>query len=292
MYPIIEIIQHFEGSDFNFLIDIFSNIIPFLKLLDEDYIDFKTKFEATLTVQKKFPYHPLHSLFEDLLLKSVITDAVKVYDGIRDVFLYKISLFSPDCLASCPDEHGCCHSSYSTNKLDYLRIQAENLLDPSHFIVKKDSYKLKIKVQNGVKICSALELPSKRCLIHKYKPSTCCKYPLVINTRWDDELACWVNKCAHSIEAKSWGTKVSPLIIEALRTLWVKSYLMWEAEYDIKKNYPDLFENEELYKILKDILSIRKCLYIINREETLALLEKNYKRADILKVFNIVKTLN
>ena len=293
MKPVSELLNVLIGTDFEFLLDIFSDLIPFLVILDEDVEkeDWKSKLSKSINASFGYKKHPIHSIFKDILLKSIIIDSIKLNDAIREAFLYKITLFSPNCIDECPDEHGCCHSSYSINKLDYNRIIEENLIDPNSFIIKNEKIKLRTKRVGKIITCIALDLQTRGCLIHKYKPSTCTKYPIINSVnRWDPKMNCWVGKCAHFPGKKSWGTKVSPIIVEALRTLWIKAQLIWESKQNIIKNFETLSANHKMNKILNYILALRKSRYIVGKDKTFRILKKKFAEEDVLKIYNILLT--
>ncbi|MHA1269531.1 MAG: YkgJ family cysteine cluster protein [Candidatus Helarchaeota archaeon] len=290
MIHVKNIIKIFQKSEFAFLIDIFSQVIENLIILeDEEKLENWNNFiKNSLSVSKEFKDHPIHFIFKDILLNSIIIDGLVVYDAIRNIFLYKIACFSPDCLNECTDEHGCCHSSYLTNRLDYGRIIKEGLLDKSQFIIKNKKYQVKTKnIENGI-VCAALDDNSRKCLIHKYKPTTCSKYPLINNVNiWDEEKKCWVGKCAHFVGEKPWGTKVHPVIIQSLRDLWIKAQLIWEAEDEVINKYAIIKESQDLQTILKYILGIRKCKYIVGRDITIKILSKYFDKNKIEQVYKM-----
>ncbi|MBD3229433.1 MAG: hypothetical protein GF329_14710 [Candidatus Lokiarchaeota archaeon] len=292
MKPVSHLLNILENTKFDFLLEIFLDIIKHLKILNYDYRieNWYNRIGAALDDKSGFKNHPMHLIFKSILLKSIITNSITVNDLIRKSFLYKIPLFSPSCLEQCPDEHGCCHSSYSIHKLDYLRIIEENLLDRSHFEVKNNKIKLKTKRVNKVITCIALDSESRTCMIHKYKPSTCCKYPVINSVnKYDKNLKCWVGKCAHYPKDKSWGTKVSPIVLEALRILWIKSQLIWEEEYKIINQNQIFNHDESLRRILRYIVGFRKSRYIVGKDKILKYLRIDFDEDQILKVYKIIQ---
>lgn len=291
MKSVSELLNILKNTNFDFLLEIFSDIIKHLKIMKYDYTieDWHNKILKDLNNQFEFKNHPIHSIFKNILLKSIIANGVEVNDSIRRCFLNKIPLFSPDCLSECPDEHGCCHSSYTVHKLDYLRIIEEGLLNKSHFKINNNKIKLKTKRHDNVITCIALDT-TRRCRINKYKPETCCKYPIINSVnKWDKNLECWVGNCAHYPEEKSWGTKISPIIIEALRILWIKSQLIWEEEYTIIKKNQIFNNNQFLRKILRYIIGLRKCRYIVGKNRILEILKEKFDESQILEVYDIIK---
>ncbi|TFF97922.1 MAG: YkgJ family cysteine cluster protein [Promethearchaeota archaeon] len=289
-----EILDLLKGTEFEYLITVFSDLTSFLKLLDGDkyYEKYKNKIRRLLNKSKGFKNHPIHHIFKEIFSNSIIIDSIKVNDVIRETFLYKIPLFSPNCIDECPDTHGCCHSNYIVSELDYIRIIKEDLLDPSCFSKKRNKYKLKTKRRDGVITCIALDDGSRNCLIHKYKPSTCCKYPIINSIdKWDKKLTSWVGGCAHYPGKKSWGTKVAPIVINSLRTLWIKALLIWEDEYKVLQNNKEFENDEKLKEILSYVLGLRKSLYIMSREKTLKIFRKRFEPKKINYVIDTIQNL-
>ncbi|MHA1311227.1 MAG: YkgJ family cysteine cluster protein [Candidatus Helarchaeota archaeon] len=291
MIPLIEILSPLKGSQFEFLLDTFSEIIKYLKVLEVDLKreNWDEKIRKVCNNNSNLMNHPIYSIFSDILSKSIIINSVKIHDSIREAFLYKIALFSPNCLEDCPDPHGCCHSSYTVSKLDYYRILNEKLLSPSQFIKTNRKIILKTKIYQNEVTCAALKDGTRECLIHKYKPSTCAKYPIInaVN-KWDKNLKCWVGRCAHFPGEKSWGTKISPKILDALRTLWVKSQIIWEVNYDLLNNNDQINKNHKLLTILDHIQGIRKCQYIMDKEKIIANLLDEFDKEDIEYIYNFI----
>ncbi|MHA1229271.1 MAG: YkgJ family cysteine cluster protein [Candidatus Helarchaeota archaeon] len=321
LIPALEILKPLKESKFEYLYTIFFDIIKHFKILKQDLNEFKWDYKLSkyININRPLNKHPIHSLFKEILLNSIIVNSIEVNDGIRNIFLNKIAHFSPNCLKECPEKFGCCHSSYTINKIDYLRILNEKLLEPSAFIVKNGKFKLKTKIIDKCTTCIALKNNSRLCMVHKYKPSTCTKYPIINSVnKWDRILNCWTGSCVHYPDNKAWGTKVSPIIVQSMRDLWIRAQLICENKYEIINSnkiinsnqiiYPnkimqldtgnildnnDRFNNfkmsnPESEKILEHILGIRKCKYIVNKEKTIKLLKNLFKECDIEKIYNII----
>ncbi|MFX1451787.1 MAG: hypothetical protein ACFFCM_13140 [Promethearchaeota archaeon] len=277
-------IQHFIR-----IFEIFEPLLAHLVLPDleyglqkiqlEKFNDYSNK-ELTLKQILKF-----QEFFKNLLLNSITQDALKVHDLIREAFLNKIAIKSPNCLTECHDFHGCCHGFYSVELMDYNRIIFEKLLPQENFDYKYKKYRLKLKKLNNETFCSAFDFKTKYCLIHKYKPPTCSKYPLITNVfTWNKEQKQWIGKCAHG---GNWTTYVSPIFLHGFSKLWIKTILLWEREQEFLSKFKSKLNNNKL-AIGKIILAIKNNK-IYNRQMVINLLSEDYTKNDILELLNLIR---
>ena len=220
----------------------------------------------------------------------VILDSKAVYDTIREIFLHRIAYKSPNCL-QCPEEHGCCHGNYSLELIDYQRIIAQNLIDPSLIARSGRKYKVRLlKDRNGRQHCGALDISTKKCLIHAFKPPTCCKYPLISNIHnWSQELMAWTGTCAHS--DKIWATRVHAAIMNSVRDLWVHSNLLWEDEQDLFYRLKIEPVNVELSEIISRMLALKQCNWPYKNEMMTKILLEDYSETSIQTAFRLIKKL-
>jgi Fe-S-cluster containining protein len=263
---------------------------PLLNLLALDNESFSLKQNEFLSLQKSaksFLRHPFHHWFRNLLKEAVIIDSLATYDTIRDLFLNRIALQAPNCL-ECPDEHGCCHGTYSIEPIDYDRIIANKLIDPSNLTQFYNKYKAKlVKDQNQQQYCSAFDISTKRCLIHQFKPPTCCKYPLITNIHeWSSEMMAWTGTCAHT--DKIWATRVHPAVMNLLRELAVAAQFLWEKEQNIFYRLKNQ-QNPEIKGIISRILALNHA----NNSDKSMIIEKilmeDYPESSIQQTFKLMK---
>ncbi len=265
---------------------------PLLQLiaLDEEFFRVKqSEFREIVQNEKPFNVHPFHIWFQNLLKNVIILESQTTYDTIRDLFLHRFPLQAPNCL-QCPDEHGCCHSTYSIENIDYKRIIANRLIDPlliSRFLSK---YKLKLnKDKTGKHYCGAFDVSTKKCIIHQFKPSTCCKYPLISNIQnWSSDLMAWTGNCAHCDTI--WATRVHPAIMNICRDLWVKAQLLWESEQNLIYRIKEPID-VEIKEIISRILSIKQCSWPYKMMMMKKILLEDYPEAVIQKAFQMFKSI-
>jgi len=263
---------------------------PLLNLLALDNEAFSLKQNEWVSLQrsaKPFLTHPFHIWFRDLLKGGIQLDSLATYDTIRDLFLNGIALQAPNCL-QCPDEHGCCHGTYNIEPIDYERIMAKKFVDPSNISRFRNKYKVKlVKDQNRQIYCGAFDISTKNCLIHQFKPPTCCKYPLISNIHyWSSEMMAWTGTCAHT--DKIWATRVHPAIMNILREIWVAAQFLWEKEQNIFYRLKTE-QNPELKEIISRILALsqsaRPCKMIIIKK----ILAENYPESSIQEALGLMK---
>ncbi|MFX0133783.1 MAG: YkgJ family cysteine cluster protein [Candidatus Hodarchaeota archaeon] len=272
------------------IFEIFKSILNHLALpdldfeLQKEYLEkFNNYTEQELTLNRilRFQY-----LFKNLLNKSFIQDSLKVHDLVREAFLNKIAIRSPNCLTECRDFHGCCHGNYSVELIDYNRIISERLFPLENFSYKNGKYRLKLRRIGNDPFCSAFDYKTKCCLIHKYKPPTCSKYPLITNVfNWNKEKKQWVGHCAHG---GTWTTYVSPVILQGLSKLWIKTILLWEREQDFLSKFESKLNINKI-KIGKKLLTVRSNK-IYNLQSIISLLSEEFSKKEIIQVFNLFKT--
>lgn len=287
MHKLFDTFTRIENPRIKELIDIFEPLLNLLAL-DEEFFTLKQKEFAEIIISpKKFQVHPFHNWFQNLLKNVIIMDSQAVFDAIRDLFLNRIAIQSPNCL-ECPDEHGCCHSTYKIDLIDYNRVIAHNLVHPSLFSRSRNKHKIKlIKDEKGINHCGAFDKSSRKCLIHQFKPPTCCKYPLISNIRdWSDELMAWTGSCAHN--EKVWATRVHPAIMNACRNLWVDAQLLWESEQKLFHRLKEQI-NIEMKEILSFILAIKQVNWPYKTVIAKKILLETYSESAIQRAFQIIK---
>lgn len=234
----------------------FEPLLNLLGLDNELFVAKQNGFLNLLECEKAFLTHPFHLWLRDLLKEGIILDSLATYDTIRNLFLNRIALQAPNCL-QCSDEHGCCHGTYSIEPIDYDRIIADKSIDPACLSRFFRKYKVKfIKDQNRLIHCGAFDFSTKKCLIQRYKPPTCCKYPLISDVhKWSSELMAWTGKCAHSDEL--WVTRIHPAIMDVLREIWISAQFLYEMEqntfYRLKTQ-----QNPEIRAIISRILALKQ----------------------------------
>ncbi len=263
---------------------------PLLNLLALDNEAFSLKQNEWMSLQrsaKPFLTHPFHIWFRDLLKGGIQLDSLATYDTIRDLFLNGIALQAPNCL-QCPDEHGCCHGTYSIEPIDYERMIAKKLVDPSDISRFRNKYKVKlVKDQNRQIHCGAFDISTKNCLIHQFKPPTCCKYPLISNIHnWSSEMMAWTGTCAHT--DKIWATRVHPAIMNILREIWVAAQFLWEKEQNIFYRLKTE-QNPELKKIISRILALSQSARPYKMIIIKKILAENYPESSIQEALKLMK---
>jgi Fe-S-cluster containining protein len=268
------------------ILKIFEPVLTFLGLDEGFFVLKQNEFLEIVNSEKQFLVHPFHIWFHNLLKKVIILNSQAVYDSIRDMFLNHFAIRSPNCL-QCPEEHGCCHGNYSIELIDYRRIISMELIDPSIISRFHSKYKIKlIKDENGNRFCGAFDRSSKKCLIHQFKPQTCCKYPLVCDVHnWSYELLAWTGTCAHS--DIQWATRVHPAIMNSTRDLWVHSNLLWETEQEISNHLKKPLE-DEIKQIILRILAIKQYALPYKAGIIKKILLEDFSEAAIQKAFQIV----
>jgi len=263
---------------------------PLLNLLAFDNESFSLKQNEFLSLQqsaKSFLTHPFHLWFRNLLKEAIILDSLAAYDAIRDLFLNRIALQAPNCL-ECPDEHGCCHGTYSIEPVDYDRIIAKKLIDPSNLSQVRNKYKVKlVKDQNRQLYCGAFDISTRKCLIHQFKPPTCCKYPLISNIHeWSGEMMAWTGTCAHT--DKIWATRVHPAIMNILREIAVAAQFLWEKEQEIFDKLRNQ-QNPEIKGIISRILAFRHSIGSDRMIMVKKILLEDYPESSIQQAFELMK---
>ncbi len=289
MQKVINLKYFIKNHYFIKIFEIFELILNQLVIPDLDFEFQKANLEKfneftnqELNLNKILKFQ---NYLKDLFSKSFIHDSIKLYDLIRGAFLNRIAKKSPDCLTECRDFHGCCHGNYSVELIDYNRIISERIFPFENFYKKNGKYKLKLKEINDEKFCIAFDFDKKCCLIHKYKPPTCSKYPLITNVfTWNKEQKLWIGHCAHG---GNWTTYVSPIILQGLSKLWIKTILLWEREQEFLSKYESKL-NVNGINIGKKILTINSNK-IYNRQSILNLLSDDFSINDIISVFNLLK---
>ncbi|MHA1381138.1 MAG: YkgJ family cysteine cluster protein [Candidatus Helarchaeota archaeon] len=277
-----------DNYEFKKIFKIFEPILMELFLPNIDFEiqkqqleNFNIISEEDLTLKKIISFQ---SYFKKLLTVSYINNPLKIHDLIRDSFLNRIAFRSPNCIKDCRDIHGCCHGNYSIDLIDYIRIIDEGLLTSDYFTYKNFRYRIKLKRVNKENVCSAFDMDEKICLIHKYKPPTCCKYPLISNTFiWNNDEKSWIGNCAHG---GIWATHVSPIVLQSLNKLWVKSILLWNKEQDFFKKY-NLKLSKNKLNLGKKILTI-KSNNIYRRNTIINLLSDEFSKKDIKEILNLL----
>ncbi len=283
MRKLIEIVKRADNTLINEVLEIFTPLLNLLAL-DNELFHFKqTEFEEIIESKKQFLHHPFHLWFKNLLKSVIILDSQAVYDMIRNLFLDRFALRSPNCLM-CSDEYGCCHSTYSLEQIDYERIITKNLVDSSFISRFRNKNKLRVlKDGKNRKYCAAFEISSKKCMIHPFKPPTCCKYPLISNIHnWSEELEAWTGTCAHAEEL--WITRVHPAIMNNCRDLWIYAQLLWDSEQKFFYRLKDPVESEIL-EIIRHILAMKQCKWLRNPFIIKKLLHENYSVLNIQLAF-------
>ncbi|MHA1301012.1 MAG: YkgJ family cysteine cluster protein [Candidatus Helarchaeota archaeon] len=289
MQQISKLKNFLKINEFIKIFEIFEPILEQLKIPNYEY-DLQKK---NLIKYNRYSYQEIplkmiyrfHTLFKKLIVNAFIENSLKVHDLIREAFLNRIANESPDCLFECRDIHGCCHGNYSVDLIDYKRIILEDLLPANNFIYKNCRYRIKLKEVNGENICSAFDMRTKYCLIHKYKPPTCCKYPLISNTFiWNKEKQQWLGNCAHG---GIWATFVSPVILQGLNKLWVKSTILWEREQEFISKFTNKMDSEKIY-LGKKLLAINMN-HIQKQNSILNLLSEEFSKEKILQIMNLMK---
>ncbi len=288
MRRLVELLKCAKNS---WMKDILEQFKPLLKLLalDEEFYSVKEKeFSQILSNETRFLIHPFHKWLPNLLRNVIILDSQAVYDTMRNLFLQGFALKSPDCLNDCRNNYACCHGNYAINPIDYQRIIANNLLDPSLFSCLRNKYKLKLAIdKNQRKYCCALDVSTKKCLIHQYKPPTCCKYPLISNIQtWSEELTAWTGMCAHSDVV--WATRVHPAVLKKCRDLWVDSHLLWESEQNVFYRIKEPISSE-IRELLSRILSIKQSSWPYKKTIIKRVLLENYSEPSIQKALTLLK---
>lgn len=270
------------------ILRIFDPLLKFLGLDENLFGSKQDEFLKILDLDKQFLVHPFHMWFHKLLKKVIILDSEAVYDTIRDIFLNHLTTQSPNCLL-CPEEHGCCHGNYSVEVIDYKRIITKELIDSSLITRFRSKYKIRlIKDEKGNRYCGAFDISTKKCLVHQFKPQTCCKYPLITDVHnWSYELIAWTGPCAHS--NKIWATRVHPAIMNSTRDLWVDSNYLWKAERNISYRINNQI-TDEINEIILRILAIKRYSWPYKREITKQILLEDYSESSIQKAFQIVKS--
>ena len=258
-------------------------------VFDNELFNLKqNEFRNIQASEKPFLTHPFHIWFRELLKEGVILDSLATYDNIRDLFLNRIAFQAPDCL-QCAAEHGCCHGTYSIEPIDYERIVAHRLIDQAMISRFFSKYKIKlIKDQSRQIHCGAFEISSKKCLIHQYKPPTCCKYPLITDIhKWSAEMMAWTGNCAHSNEI--WATRVHPAIMNgSLREIWVNAHFLWEKEQNIFYRLK-IQEKSEMKDIIARILALKQRGKLYKPILIKKVLTEDYSEASIQEAFQIMK---
>jgi len=287
MHKLIELLTDGKKSWINEILIIFKPLLSLLAVDNEFFNLKKVEFEKIIENPKSFLTHPFHIWFQNLLKNVIILDGQAVYDTIRDLFLNRFALQSPNCLA-CPDEHGCCHNTYSIEHIDYKRIIANKLIDPSFISRFRSKYKLKlVKDSNGNKHCAAFDVSTKKCLIHQFKPPTCCKYPLISNVHeWSAERMAWTGNCAHHTEV--WVTRVHPAIMNVCRDLWVYAHLLWESEQSLWFRLKKPLDTE-LKEILSRILALKQCNWIYKNAMLKKILLEDYSESVVITALRLMK---
>ena len=265
----------------------FEPLLNLLALDNELFILKQNEFSNILKSEKPFLTHPFHLWFRNLLKEGIILDSVATNDTVRNLFLNRIALQAPDCL-QCSDEHGCCHGTYSIEPIDYDRIIANRLIDStiiSRFLRK---YKVKlIKDQNRQIHCGAFDISSKKCLIHQYKPPTCCKYPLISDVhKWSSELMAWTGNCAHRTEP--WVTRVHPAIMNVLREIWVSAQFLYETEQNVFYRLKTQ-QKSEIKVIISRILALTQCSKLFKPIMIKKILSEDYSEGSIQEALQMMK---
>lgn len=271
------------------IFEIFELILDYLALPDLEFEfqkanleKFNDYTEKELNLKRILKFQ---NLFKNILVKSFIQDSMTLHDLIREAFLNRIAKKSPDCLTDCRDFHGCCHGNYSVELIDYNRIISERIFPFENFYNKKGKYRLKLKEINNEQFCIAFDFDTKCCLIHKYKPPTCSKYPLITNVfTWNKEQKLWIGHCAHG---GNWTTYVSSIILQVLSNLWIKTILLWDREQEFLSRYKSKL-NVNRINIGKKVLTINSNK-IYNRQSIFNLLSEDFSKNDIISVFSLLK---